>query len=152
MHIAGTSNENWNWSHMVQYKGPVADFSFVSQLSWHTQTRTHARTNLLLYIRLHRAVGYTWCRLPYWRGQVGQCLWGTGSLRYYVSQYGVTVEWYWQGKADGLSGRPVPVSLRPQISHGLTWTRTQEFAVKNSRLTVWPMVRLAICLTTLKCW
>jgi hypothetical protein len=53
-----------------------------------------------------------------------------------------TVEWYWQGKAEELGEKPVPVSLcPPQIPHGLTRERTRTSAERGRRLTTWAMAR-----------
>jgi hypothetical protein len=59
-----------------------------------------------------------------------------------MSEYGAAVEWYWQGKTDGLEEKPIPVSLCPQqISHGLTWERTRPSAERSRRLTSWAVER-----------
>ena len=63
-----------------------------------------------------------------------------------MSEYGVMVEWYWQGKTEVLGEKhytddsteenPVPVPFcPPQIPRGLAWGGTQAFAVKNRQLT-----------------
>jgi hypothetical protein len=53
-----------------------------------------------------------------------------------------TVEWYWQGKTEGLGEKPVPVTLcPPQIPHALTRARTRASAVRGRRLTTWAMAR-----------
>jgi hypothetical protein len=52
------------------------------------------------------------------------------------------VEWYWQGKAEQLGEKPVPVPLcPPQIPHGLTLAWTRASAVRGWWLTTWAMAR-----------
>jgi hypothetical protein len=52
------------------------------------------------------------------------------------------VEWYWEGKIEGLGGKPVPVPVSPpQIPHGLTWARTRASAVRSRPLTACAMAR-----------
>jgi hypothetical protein len=34
-----------------------------------------------------------------------------------MSEYEASVEWYWQGKTEGLGENPVPVPICPQIPH-----------------------------------
>jgi hypothetical protein len=59
-----------------------------------------------------------------------------------MSEYGTAVEWYWQGKTEGLREKPVPVPLCPtQIAHELTWKWTRASAVRSWRLTAWDMAR-----------
>jgi hypothetical protein len=60
------------------------------------------------------------------------CLWTAAThgpvvyLSGEVSEYGTSVEWYWQWKTEGLREKPVPLPLcQPQIPRGLTRTRTQ---------------------------
>jgi hypothetical protein len=46
-----------------------------------------------------------------------------------------TLEWYWQGKTEGLWEKPVPVPLCPQqILHGLTWERTRPAATHITKM------------------
>jgi hypothetical protein len=53
------------------------------------------------------------------------------------------VEWYWQGKTEGLWEKPVPVPLcPPQIPHGLTWAWTWTFTVRDQQLTMWTIAQL----------
>jgi hypothetical protein len=66
------------------------------------------------------------------------------SPRWYMSVYGAAVEWYWQGKTEGLGEKPVPVPLcSPQNPHELPWAQTRASAVRNRRLTAWAMARPA---------
>jgi hypothetical protein len=59
-----------------------------------------------------------------------------------------TVEWYWQGKAEELWEKPLPVPLcPPEIPHGLTRARTRASAVRGRRLTTWAMSRPNLHLT-----
>jgi hypothetical protein len=63
--------------------------------------------------------------LPYVIFAMGcDCLCGTGYLmdplsihRWYMSEYGAAVEWYWQGKTEGLGEKPVLVALCKHKSH-----------------------------------
>jgi hypothetical protein len=62
------------------------------------------------------------------------------SSTWYMSEYGASVEWYWQ-KIGGLEGGglvPVPFCL-PQIPHGLLWKWIQTFVVRSRWLTTCPM-------------
>jgi hypothetical protein len=62
-----------------------------------------------------------------------------------MSEYGAAVEWYWQGKTEGLWENPVPVPLRPsQIPHRPPWERIRVSAVRNLRLTARAMARLEL--------
>jgi hypothetical protein len=55
---------------------------------------------------------------------------------------GVPVEWNWQGKAEVLREKPVPVPLcPPQIPHGPTRDRNRASAMRGRRLTSWVMAR-----------
>jgi hypothetical protein len=55
---------------------------------------------------------------------------------------GAPVEWNWQGKAEELGEKPVPVPLcPPQIPRRLTRDRTRASAVGGRRLTAWAMAR-----------
>jgi hypothetical protein len=95
----------------------------------------------LLY-SVHRYCSLCWydgmARL-YWNGLL------TGPFPYpgwYMSEYGAWVKWQWQGKPEGLGGKPVPVPLcPPQIPHGLPWERTRAAAVRRRQLTVCPVAR-----------
>jgi hypothetical protein len=53
-------------------------------------------------------------------------------------QYAALVEWYWQGKAEALGEKAVPL---PQISPAMSWDRTRTAAVRGPRLTAWAMAR-----------
>jgi hypothetical protein len=47
---------------------------------------------------------------------------------------------YWQGKAENLREKPVPVPLcPPQLPHGLTHVRNRTSTVRGWRLTTWAM-------------
>jgi hypothetical protein len=62
-----------------------------------------------------------------------------------VWEWRATVEWYWQGKAEELGEKPVPVPLcPPQISQ-----RTRASAARYRRLTAWHMALSNIIVTTL---
>jgi hypothetical protein len=53
-----------------------------------------------------------------------------------------TVEWHWQGKAEELGEKPVPLSLcPPQILHVLTYLQTWNLAVRDQWLTTWTMAQ-----------
>jgi hypothetical protein len=67
----------------------------------------------------------------------------TAALRLIVQPYDVApMEWNWQGKAEVLGEKPVPMPLCPlQILHGLTRNRTRASAVGGRRLTAWAMAR-----------
>jgi hypothetical protein len=53
-----------------------------------------------------------------------------------------TVECYWQGKAEELGEKPVPVPFcPPQITHELTRERNRDSAARGRRLTAWAMAR-----------
>jgi hypothetical protein len=55
-----------------------------------------------------------------------------------TSEYGAAVEWYWQGKTEGLGEKPVPVPLcMTQIPHGLPLERTRAPEVRYQQLTAW---------------
>jgi hypothetical protein len=61
---------------------------------------------------------------------------------------GAPVEWNWQGKAEVLGEKPVPVILcPPQIPRGLTLDRTRASAVGGRRLTAWTMARMISAFT-----
>jgi hypothetical protein len=57
-----------------------------------------------------------------------------------------TVEWCWQGKTEELGGKPVPVTLCPQIPYELTRARNLAFAVRGRRLTAWVMPQSCVIL------
>jgi hypothetical protein len=53
-----------------------------------------------------------------------------------------SAEWNWQGKAEVLGEKPVPVPLcPPQNPHGMNRDRTRASAVGDRRLTPWAMAR-----------
>jgi hypothetical protein len=60
---------------------------------------------------------------------------------------GAPVEWNWQGKTGVLGEKPVPMTLCPQIPHGLTRDRTRASEVGGRRLTAWAMARPITSLT-----
>lgn len=80
-----------------------------------------------------------------WGNYVSMKLWSLTGPRWHISEYGATVEWYWQGKTKKLGKRPVPVPLYPpHIPHGVTWVRSWASMVRNWRLTAsamaWPIL------------
>jgi hypothetical protein len=81
---------------------------------------------------------------------VRRCLWTAATNRPIVHppgdmviyEYGVTVEWYWQGKAEDLEEKSVPAPLcLPKIPFELTRVRTRATPVRGLHLTAWAMAR-----------
>jgi hypothetical protein len=57
-------------------------------------------------------------------------------------EYGVLVEWCWQGKIEELGEKTFPLPLCPQqIPRGLNWERTRASAMGGRQLTLWAMAR-----------
>jgi hypothetical protein len=58
---------------------------------------------------------------------------------------GAPVEWNWQGIAEVLGEKPLPVPFcPPQIPHRPTRDRNRASAVRGRRLTAWSMARLRV--------
>jgi hypothetical protein len=62
------------------------------------------------------------------------------SLRRYMSEHGAAVEWYWQGKTEGL-GKNCPSATLSTTNRTLMWARARAAAVRSRRLTAWAMAR-----------
>jgi hypothetical protein len=60
------------------------------------------------------------------------------SSRWYMSEYGSAVEWYWQEKTMD-SEKTCHTATLSTIPYGLIWVRTQASALRSRRLTAWAM-------------
>jgi hypothetical protein len=80
-----------------------------------------------------------WMSMDHWWNDTDRGNWSTGRETLYsvggrwMSEYGASVEWYWQGKSEVLGETNVLVTLRPpQISHRLTWDQTRNYVMSWS--------------------